>query len=142
MVHLLWLWWGQDTYWSVMLNWLCFVVVDGVLVWPDIRRDSNYRDGNVVVILLVFWCKPGARVSDALKIYSSIWKPQIQLSMALGWLIMKIPIHISSSCHKQNVNIRAEKKQSEGKRDREWKREKRHEKKRKLGVTRTTLMLL
>lgn len=89
---------------------LCCVLADSVLAWPDIRCDSNYGDGNVVVILLVFWCKPGARVSDALKIYSSIWKPQIQLSMALGWLIMKIPIHISSTCHKQNVNIRAEKK--------------------------------
>lgn len=88
---------------------LCCVLADSVLAWPDIRCDSNYGDGNVVVILLVFWCKPGARVSDALKIYSSIWKPQIQLSMALGWLIMKIPIHISSTCHKQNVNIRAEK---------------------------------
>lgn len=102
---------------------LCCVLADGVLAWPDIQCDSNYGDGNVVVILLVFWCKPGARVSDALKIYSSIWKPQIQLSMALGWLIMKIPIHISSICHKQNVNIRAEEKKNERGREmerRDW----------------------
>lgn len=49
-------------------------------------------------------------MSDGLKIYSSIWRPQIQLSMAVGCLIMKIPIQISGTCHKQNVNIRAEQK--------------------------------
>lgn len=58
-------------------------------------------------------------MSDGLKIYSSIWRPQIQLSMAVGCLIMKIPIQISGTRHKQNVNIKTGRKNATEERERE-----------------------
>lgn len=35
--------------------------------------DRLYADGNVAVASLAFCCNPRARVSDSLKIYSSVW---------------------------------------------------------------------